>query len=133
MMKVLFSFCLLVVGLIHAYCQTQPVFDTVNAYGPLYHRPLFPGGKDSLQSFIRHNMHYPHAAREANIEGRVIITFMVTEQGEITDIRLKRGLGGGCDEEAKRIATAMPRWIPATYKGRPTRAIERLLITFKLE
>ena len=73
--------------------------------------PTFPGGEKAMYDFLAKNIRYPPAAREANLEGKVTLMFVVNEDGEISDITLKRdGVGGGCAEEAIRVVKTMPKW-----------------------
>ncbi|MCD4773909.1 MAG: TonB family protein, partial [Bacteroidales bacterium] len=62
--------------------------------------PNYPGGEKAMFKFIGENIKYPEEARKQGISGRVYVTFVVEDDGEITDIKLLRGIGGGCDEEA---------------------------------
>lgn len=110
-----------------------PIFDTVKPYGRTYHKPQFPGGDTALANFTRKNLRYPLAAKENSIEGRVMVRALIDEQGNVTKVTLIRSVGGGCDEEAVRFVKSMPRWEPATYKGRPVRAVEVIPVIFKLE
>jgi len=79
-------------------------------------RTQFPGGDEALYAFLANNMQYPTGARES---GTVYINFTVEVDGEITNIRILRGIGGGCDEECIRVIELMPRWTPA-YLGTKT-------------
>ena len=107
--------------------------DTIKPYGKDYHKPRFRGGDDSLKVFIQKNLRYPPIARESNIQGKVVVRFLVDEKGAISHISLVRGIYGACDEEAKRVVQAMPAWEPAIYKKRPVRAVEVLPLEFRLE
>ena len=79
---------------------------------PVETQPQFPGGEDSLYSFIYSNLRYPQEAIDNGIEGRVFITFTVEKDGSITGIKLLRDIGYGCGEEAMRIIRMMPKWTP---------------------
>ena len=74
--------------------------------------PQFPGGYDSLYSYMRHNLQYPNECQE--VTGRVFVGFTVETDGTITEVELLRGLCPAYDEEALRIVRTMPRWIPGT-------------------
>jgi len=102
-------------------------------YGADYIKAEFAEGNDSMNSYIRRNYKYPDAARENNVEGRVIIRFMVDEQGKISGATVVRGIGGGCDEAALKLVQQMPAWRPATYKNKATRSVVFAPIIFKLE
>ena len=79
---------------------------------PVETQPQFPGGDDSLYSFIYSNLRYPQEAIDNGIEGRVYITFAIEKDGSITGIKLLRDIGYGCGEEAMRIVRMMPKWTP---------------------
>lgn len=72
--------------------------------------PQFPGGDDSLRSYLLHNLHYPKFCHDAM--GKVYVGFTVETDGTITDVELLRGLCSAYDEEALRVIRMMPRWIP---------------------
>ena len=92
--------------------------------------PQFPG---NMQYYLASHINYPAAAREANIQGRVGITFVVNEDGTITDAKVARGIGGGCDEEALRVIRAMPKWKPGKQNGVALKVLFTQVITFRLE
>ncbi len=74
--------------------------------------PEFPGGEKAMYEFLASNIRYPAVARDNNIEGTVIVQFIVREDGSIEEPQVVRGIGGGCDEEALRVVKEMPAWIP---------------------
>ncbi|NTW23768.1 MAG: energy transducer TonB, partial [Lentimicrobium sp.] len=74
--------------------------------------PSFPGGDEARIRFLTDNIKYPQIARESSIQGTVYVTFVVEKNGNVTDVRILRGIGGGCDEEAVRVIKAMPKWNP---------------------
>ncbi len=86
-----------------------------------------------INAYLSKNLHYPDAARENNIEGRVILQFVVNEDGVVSDIQVMRGIGGGCDEEAVRVLKAMPPWKPGKQNGKAVKVRYNLPISFKLE
>ncbi len=79
--------------------------------------PQFPGGEKEMIKFIKNNLRYPAAAAEAGISGTVTVNFVVGKDGKIIRIRVIRGIGGGCDEEAVRILEKMPTWSPGRQGG----------------
>ena len=85
-----------------------------------------------LGEYLSTNMMYPIAAKKANIQGRVIVRFIVTEDGSISDVTVIRGIGGGCDEEAARVIKAMPKWKPGKMTGKPVKVYYTQPITFRL-
>jgi TonB family protein len=89
--------------------------------------PELIGGLGALQRKVR----YPELARRAGVEGRVILQFTVDEQGRVTDPRIIRGIGAGCDEEALRVVK-QARFRPGTQRGKPVQVKMSLPITFRL-
>ena len=86
-----------------------------------------------LMGFISRTLEYPDEAREQNIQGVVVLSFVVTDEGAITDVRTLRSIGGGCAEEAARVIAEMPRWQPAIHKGEVAYTQFTLPITFGLK
>ncbi len=80
--------------------------------------PQFPGGEKEMMKFIRNNLRYPSLAAENGIQGTVILNFVVDRDGKITRIKVVRGIGGGCDEEAIRVLNKMPAWSPGKQGGK---------------
>ena len=80
--------------------------------------PQFPGGEKEMMKFIKNNLRYPTVATEMGISGTVIVNFVVDKDGKITRIKVVRGIGGGCDEEAVRVLSKMPAWSPGKQGGR---------------
>lgn len=94
--------------------------------------PEFPGGHESLTQYLKDNIRYPEEAKANNIEGRVFVTFVVEEDGNISNIKLKRDIGGGCGQEAVRVIKTMPKWKPGKTSGTITRTTCALPIKFEL-
>jgi protein TonB len=94
--------------------------------------PEFPGGNDALMKFIRDNLKYPEIAKENGVQGKVICGFVVSKEGEVYDVRVLRGIGSGCDQEAVRVIKMMPQWTPGKQNGRPVNVKFNLPISFKL-
>jgi TonB family protein len=96
-------------------------------------QPGFPGGDEARIKFLQSNLKYPEEAKELGIQGEVYMTFVVETDGSLTDIKVLRGIGGGCDEEAIRIIKNMPKWIPGKQRGVPIRVQFNLPINFRLQ
>lgn len=92
--------------------------------------PEFPGGTKVLQKFVKRHKKYPKAAKENKISGTVYISFVIDETGNISNAKILRGLGYGCDEEALRIILLMPKWIPAQTKEKPVQCYYNLAVKF---
>jgi periplasmic protein TonB len=96
-------------------------------------QPEFPDGQAALFKWLGANVKYPAVARENGIEGTVYVGFVVNTDGSIVDVSVKRGIGGGCNDEATRVVSNMPRWKPGKQQGRAVRVAYTLPIKFKLE
>jgi TonB family protein len=95
--------------------------------------PSFPGGESALMNYIARHLRYPEEARKQGIEGTVVLGFMVESDGRLSDIRLRRDIGGGCGEEAVRLVTGMPKWTPGkNAQGKPIQTKMTLPVKFKL-
>ncbi|CAG5008111.1 hypothetical protein DYBT9275_04195 [Dyadobacter sp. CECT 9275] len=95
-------------------------------------QPEFPGGIKAMYDFLGRNVHYPEAAAKANVSGRVFLSFVVSETGEISDILVLKGIGFGCDEEAVRVLKSFPKWVPGKQGGLPVNVRYNLPINFEL-
>lgn len=95
--------------------------------------PAFNGGIEELYKFLANNIKYPQQAKDAQIKGRVFVNFVVEKDGEVTNVNVLRGIGGGCDEEAIRVVSSMPRWKPGTQRGENVRVSYNLPIKFSLK
>jgi protein TonB len=95
--------------------------------------PEFNGGEDALRAYLSKNINYPKQANEQGIAGRVVLNFVVNEDGDITDIKVVRGIGYGCDQEAMRVVNSMPKWKPGKQNGKAVKVSFSLPIMFKLE
>ncbi|MCF8230976.1 MAG: energy transducer TonB [Bacteroidales bacterium] len=96
-------------------------------------QPQFPGGEKARKRYLSNNIEYPQLARESGIEGTVYVTFVVEKDGSITDVRVLRGIGGGCDKEAIRVVKEMPKWKPGKQRGKPVRVQFNMPIRFTLQ
>lgn len=105
---------------------------TANSTTAYYANPEFPGGAERMAKFIRQNVQYPNAAREENISGSVKVSFTIDENGSIKNPVIVQGLGGGCDEEALRVISKMPKWKPASSDGTNVSSQKTIKIVFQL-
>ena len=71
-----------------------------------------------MNDFIGKNLKYPEQATKNGVQGKVLVSFVVETDGSITDVKVIRGIGSGCDEEAVRVVKAMPKWQPAMKDGK---------------
>ena len=94
---------------------------------------LMPAYDGDMQKYLADNVRYPEQARNAGIEGRVIVEFVIDEEGRVTMAHVARGIGGGCDEEALRVINAMPKWKPGKQNGRAVKVFFSLAVKFVLQ
>ena len=113
-------------------CAPEPEDDSseVDLYINVDKRATFPGGNNKAIAFIKENLKYPEDAANYGIQGRVIVKFVVEEDGSISDIEVVRGVYPSLDAEAVRVVKLMPKWQPAERGGKPVRS--RLYFHIKL-
>jgi len=135
--KVLF----LILTLIISTCGYNQDFSTINKDTLTKNRgtftlvevmPQFQGGDAARLNYLNQNVHYPLEAFEKGIQGRVFTSFVVDVDGSIVDVKLLRGIGGGCDEEASRVIKNMPNWNPGVQRGENVKVQFNMPILFKL-
>ena len=95
--------------------------------------PAFPGGEAKLMEYVAKNIKYHQIARETGIQGRVFVGFVVEPDGSVSNVKVLRGIGGGCDEEAMRVVKSMPKWKPGKQRGKAVRVSYMLPVNFKLQ
>lgn len=109
--------------------DTSIVYDVVDEIAE------FPGGFTALKEHLKNNMKYPQTAVESEIEGRCYVKFTVNSNGQISNVKVKRGVLDcpECDQEAIRLIKAMPKWKPGTINGKPVNSTFTLPVLFKLD
>jgi protein TonB len=90
------------------------------------------GGMSAFYKFVGEKMKYPAQARRMQVEGRVFCEFVVNRDGTLQDVKVIRGIGAGCDEEAIRVIQSAPAWKPGKQRGKAVRSKFNLAIIFKL-
>ena len=94
--------------------------------------PEFPGGHSAFIKFLSRNLKYPANAVERGIEGKVLISFIIEKNGRLSNIKILRGIGYGCDEEAIRVLEKSPEWKPGIQNKQKVRVAYTLPINFSL-
>ncbi|MFO7723092.1 MAG: energy transducer TonB [Bacteroidales bacterium] len=94
--------------------------------------PTYPGGKKAFNTFIQENLKYPEEALKHNIEGDVLVTYEVTDNGEVLNASLKHGIGYGCDEEALRLISEL-KFGKTTNRGMRVRSRFTTRIPFRIK
>lgn len=95
--------------------------------------PEFPGGIAKMNEYLGNSIIYPEYAVDNNIEGRVIVEFVVNTDGTITSISVKKGVHESLDNEALRIVKSMPKWKPGKNDGKFVRVKYTFPINFRLD
>ncbi len=111
----------------------EEVIEEAEVFTVVEEMPSFPGGPAKMTEYIAKNIKYPVMARESGVEGRVFVNFVVEPNGSISKVKVLRGIGGGCDEEAMRVVQSMPAWKPGKQRGTAVRVNYTVPIIFKLQ
>ena len=107
--------------------------DKDGVYQIVEEMPQYPGGENALMDYVSKNVVYPKEAQEKGISGRVFVSFIVEKDGSVSNVKVLRGIGGGCDEEAVRVISGLPKWKPGKQDGKPVRVSYQMPINFKLQ
>ena len=95
--------------------------------------PEFPGGSKALAQFLGRNIRYPQNAIDNGTEGKLIVKFVVCEDGSLCNEEFQNRLGDGCEQEVLRVLRLMPPWKPGLVDGKPVKTFFRLPVTFKFD
>jgi len=95
-------------------------------------QPEFPGGMQELNQFLKNEIQYPQIARDNNIQGIVLVEFVVEKDGRVSNAKVVNSLFPDCDKEAVRGIMAMPKWKPAKNNGRPVRCYFKVPVRFSM-
>ena len=142
----LFISCLVFPGAVFSQVQTEQEFkpmqgkyedssaqeDSVRSFTSIDVLPQFPGGQQGWAQFLMQNLKYPEEARKKKIMGRVLVQFVVEKDGSLSDMKILRGIGGGCDEETVRVLQLSPKWKPGVQNGRTVRVSYVMPLSFRL-
>jgi protein TonB len=104
----------------------QKVFDTVEQM------PEYPGGMQAMIEFLQTNMKYPEDAAKQKVAGRVMVQFVVENDGSVSDVHVAKQVFPSLDAEAIRVVQAMPKWTPGKEKGKVVRVKYNLPIVFRM-
>ena len=114
------------------YKETE-VEDSEKVYDVVEEMPAFPGPPYALYEFLTRSIQYPKEARDKNIQGRVIVTFVVEKDGSISDARVVKSVDPLLDTEALRVVNSMHSWTPGKQNGEPVRVKYTVPVSFKLD
>jgi protein TonB len=94
--------------------------------------PEFPGGMAAWAKFIQKNLRYPYSAQENEVQGKVYVSFVIEKDGTLSDVKLVRGIGYGCDDEAMRVIKKSPKWEPGKQNNTNVRVRYNMPINYTI-
>ena len=95
--------------------------------------PVYPGGDEALRKDLAANIKYPEEAKKAGIQGKVYVTFVVDEQGKVTDAKIARGVDPSLDKESLRVINELKTWSPGKEKGKAVKVSYTVPINYALD
>jgi protein TonB len=95
--------------------------------------PEFPGGELALRNYLSNAIQYPVVAQENGIKGKVYVSFVIDETGNIAGVDLLRGVDNSLDNEALRVVRSLPKWKPGKQAGKPVKVRYTVPIQFELQ
>ena len=104
-----------------------------NVYNAAEQQAEFPGGMTALMKWLSANIRYPESAQQNNVQGRVLVKFIVEKDGSITNAQVIRSVDSDLDREALRVVSKMPKWMPGKNGGMPVRSYFTLPVSFRLQ
>ncbi|MES2378568.1 MAG: energy transducer TonB [Bacteroidota bacterium] len=107
-----------------------PVLQTDSVYFKVDEQPSFPDGAKAFVRFLSSNIKYTKQMKLTQVQGKVIVQFIVEKDGSLTNIKAIKGPGGGTSEEAVRVMQKSPKWQPGIKDGKPVRVQFAAPITF---
>lgn len=95
--------------------------------------PVFPGGDEALRKYLAQSVKYPVIAQENGIQGRVFVSFVINQKGEVTNVKVARPFDPNLDKEAVRVVQSMPKWAPGMQRGKAVKVSYTVPINFVLQ
>jgi len=112
--------------------KPEPVDDN-RVFDVVEQKPQFPGGEAALLKYVAEHIRYPAMAQENNIQGRVVVQFVVTKTGAVGEVKVVRGKDPDLDKEAVRVVKSLPKFVPGKMNGHAVNVWYTLPIQFKLQ
>lgn len=113
--------------------EKKPVVEETKVFTSVEQMPQFPGGEAELMKWISTHIKYPAIAMENNVQGKVVVQFVVTRDGSIGEVKIARGKDPDLDKEAMRVVKTLPKFIPGKMNGQAVNVWYTLPINFKLQ
>lgn len=111
---------------------TEEASDEGEIFQVVEEMPSFPGGEEALMNYLSKNIKYPSIALENNIQGRVMISFVVNKDGSIVEPQVIKPVDASLDKEALRVVKAMPKWKPGRQRGKAVRVKYTVPVLFRI-
>lgn len=108
--------------------EDAPVFEDYTVIAP-----SFVGGQDEFYEYLRKNLEYPSRAKALGLSGKVYLSFVINENGRVSDVKVLKGLSEEMDNAAIKVLENSPRWNPGSKGGIPTQARMQIPIVFSFE
>lgn len=126
--------CILVLTLMLSYNSSQAQQKSAGneVFTSVEHTPEFPGGMEAFFQYLAKNIRYPAAARDKNITGKVIVTFIVEKDGSLSDVKAVRSPDQSLADEAKRVISESPKWKPGTQNNHVVRVQYTIPVQFSI-
>ena len=114
--------------------EKEPVADKpAEVFISVEQMPQFPGGEAALLKYLSSHINYPPMAAESNIQGRVVVQFVVDKTGKVGEVTVVRSVDKELDREAVRVCKSLPKFVPGRQNGQPVSVWYTLPVTFKLQ
>ena len=114
--------------------EKKPVEEKkVEIFKAVEQMPQFPGGDEALLRYLSSHINYPPMAAENNIQGKVVVEFVVDKTGKVGEVRVVRSVDKDLDREAVRVCKSLPKFVPGRQNGQPVSVWFTLPVTFKLQ
>ena len=95
--------------------------------------PQFPGGEAALMKYLQSHINYPPMAAENNVQGKVVVQFVVDKTGRVGEVKVVRSVDKDLDREAARVCKSLPKFTPGRQNGHPVSVWYTLPVFFKLQ
>lgn len=113
--------------------QGQHIPDENGVYSIVDEKPVYPGGEKALREFIAENIKYPEDAKTKKISGKVYVSFVVDEKGNVAKAKIARGVDASLDQEALRVVKLMNGWKAGKEDGKLVQVRYTIPINFETD
>ncbi|NME72603.1 energy transducer TonB [Flammeovirga aprica] len=133
MKQIILTHLILFISFTFSFAQDEVADSDEKVYTIVDQQARYKNGMADLYRFFNENREYPKEAIENKVEGKVFVNFIIEKDGSISNVKVRQGIGSGCDEEAIRLMELSKIWTPAQEKGEVVRMNMTLPIPFSLK